>query len=563
MGSGRSEPDFRSSVNYGSHFLVGGDVLRNSYLEVIPSNGENLLAFKTTMTIEKTQEFFKVFGFIFFLISSAKADQVGGWNRLRGPHGSGVAVGCQPPVRVGKDCEAWRVPIPQGLSSPVLSESQIFLTAVREDELMTIALDKHSGKELWRRFAPVKATEKVHRAASQASSTVLVDEQYIIVYFGSYGLLCYDHDGNEVWKKPIPTPQTLYGMASSPIGFGEMVIMVLDDDRNLPGSKLSRSRVVAYEKATGKEAWKTARPFSRSGWSTPIIWYHKVGTDLVVLGDGRLNGYDPKTGEGKWHTTGFSRETIAVPVANRDHVFASSSRRGGDGDAETNPKPFWDAILPFDKNKNGKIERSEMKVPFTFPFRPELPVDHPGFGFPMPVDLKKREERVDWILSWFDKNKDQAWSEEEFMKGFKDKPGKPLLVAVRPGGSGNVTETHASWSVNRNIPEIPSPLLHNGIIYLIRAGGVLAATDAQNGEIIYRNRISSLGGQCTASPVYANGHLYLVASHGVISVVATGRKFREIHSYDLGEESETTPAIDRNSIYIRTGRHLISFRKSK
>ncbi|MDC0301326.1 PQQ-like beta-propeller repeat protein, partial [Akkermansiaceae bacterium] len=67
----------------------------------------------------------------------------------------------RPPVRVGKDCEAWRVPIPQGLSSPVLSESQIFLTAVREDELMTIALDKQSGKELWRRFAPVKATEKV------------------------------------------------------------------------------------------------------------------------------------------------------------------------------------------------------------------------------------------------------------------------------------------------------------------------------------------------------------------------------------------------------------------
>jgi outer membrane protein assembly factor BamB len=563
LGSGRSQPDFRSSVNYGWHFLVGDDVLRNNHLEVIPSNEENLLAFKTPMIIAKTKEFFKVFGLILFLISSGKADQVGVWNRFRGPHGSGVAVGCQPPVRVGKDFEAWRVPIPEGLSSPVLSESQIFLTAVREGELMTIALDKKSGKELWRRFAPVKATEKVHRAASQASPTVLVDEQYIIVYFGSYGLLCYDHDGNEVWKKPIPTPQTLYGMASSPVGFGEMVIMVLDDDRNLPGSKLSRSKVIAYEKATGKEAWKTARPFSRSGWSTPIIWNHKAGSDLVVLGDGRLHGYDPKTGEGKWHTTGFSRETIAVPVANRDHVFASSSRRGGDGDAETNPKPFWDAILPFDKNKNGKIERSEMKAPFTFPFRPELPVDHPGFGFPMPVDLKKREERVNWILSWFDKDKDQAWSEEEFMKGFKNKPGKPLLMAVRPGGFGDVTETHASWSVNRNIPEIPSPLLHDGIIYLIRAGGVLAATDAQNGEIIYRNRISSLGGQCTASPVYANGHLYLVASHGVISVVATGRKFRDIHSYDLGEESETTPAIDRNSIYIRTEKHLISFRKSK
>ena len=524
---------------------------------------KDLLALKTTMIIEKTQVFFKLFGLMLLLIPSVRADQTGVWNRFRGPNGSGIAVGCQPPVRVGKAYEAWRVPIPQGLSSPVLSESQIFFTAVRDRKLMTIALDKESGRERWRRFSPVKATEKVHRAASQASSTVLVDEQYVIVYFGSYGLLCYDHDGNEIWKKPIPTPQTLYGMASSPIGFGKMVIMVLDDDRNLPGSKLSRSKVIAYEKATGKEVWKTARPFSRSGWSTPIIWNHKAGSDLVVLGDGRLNGYDPTTGEGKWHTTGFSRETIAVPVANRDHVFASSSRRGGDGDAETNPKPFWDAILPFDKNKNSKIERSEMKPPFTFPFRPELPVDHPGFGFPMPDDLKKREERVDWILSWFDKNKDRAWSEEEFMKGFKDKPGKPLLVAVRPGGSGDVTESHSSWSVNRNIPEIPSPLLHDGIIYLIRAGGVLAATDAQNGKIIYRNRISSLGGQCTASPVYANGHLYLVASHGVISVVATGRQFKEIHSYDLGEESETTPSIDQNSIYIRTEKHLIAFRKSK
>jgi outer membrane protein assembly factor BamB len=491
---------------------------------------------------------------------SAVFGEPGDWNRFRGPHGSGVAVGCQPPVRVGKDCEAWRVPVPRGLSSPVLSKNRLFLTAVKDDELLTLAFDKSSGKELWRRTAPSKATEKVHRAASQASSTPLVDDQRVIVYFGSYGLLCYDHDGNELWKKPISTPKTLYGMATSPIGFGNTVIMVLDDDRNLPDSKLSRSKVIACDKETGKDVWKTARPFSRSGWSTPIIWNHKDGADLVVLGDGRLNGYDPATGEGKWFTTGFSRETIAVPVANRDHVFGSSSKRGGDGDVDTDPKPFWESIQPFDENKNGKIERLEMKPPFTFPFRPELPLEHPGFGFPMPEDAKKREERVDWILSWFDKDKDRAWSEEEFMKGFKGKPGKPLLMAVGPGGSGDVTESHVSWSANRNIPEIPSPLLDDGIIYLIRAGGVLAATDAKNGKTVYRNKVASLGGQCTASPVCANGHLYLVASHGVISVVATGKDFKEIHSYELDEESETTPAIDRNSIYIRTEKHLIAFR---
>ena len=518
---------------------------------------------KTTMIKRQTQLLIQLFALISFLIPPAMAEQSAEWNRFRGPHGSGVAAGCQPPIQVGEGCEAWRVPVPQGLSSPVLSQSRIFLTATNSGELMTLAFDKKSGKELWRRTAPVKASEKVHQAGSQAASTALVDEQSVIVYFGSYGLLCYDHDGNELWNKEIPTPKTLYGMATSPIGFEKLVIMVFDDDRNLPDSKLSCSKVVAFDKETGKEVWQTVRPFSRSGWSTPIIWNHKDGADLVVLGDGRLNAYDPSTGEGKWFATGFSRETIAVPIANRDHVFASSSRRGGDGDEDTNPKPFWDSILPFDENKNGRIERSEMKPPFTFPFRPELPLGHPGFGFPMPDNPKKREERVDWILSWFDKDKDRAWSEEEFIKGFKNKPGKPLLMAVRPGGSGDVTGTHSTWSANKNIPEIPSPLLHEDIIYLIRAGGVLAATNAKDGKLIYRYRISSLGGQCTASPVGANGHIYLVASHGVISVVATGKEFKEIHSYDLGEESETTPAIDQNSLYIRTQKHLIAFRKPK
>lgn len=515
------------------------------------------------MDTRKTRAFLKSLGFVLMLIFQANHGEAGEWNRFRGPNGSGVAAGCRPPVQIGKDREAWRVSVPPGLSSPVLSKDRVFLTAVEDGDLMTLAFDKKTGKELWRRAAPVKASEKVHRAASQASSTALVDDRCVIVYFGSYGLQCFDHEGRQLWKKPIPTPKSLYGMATSPVAFEKTVIMVLDDDRNLPDSKLSRSKVIAFDKATGKEVWETARPFSRSGWSTPIIWNHKEGRDLVVLGDGRLNGYDPATGGGKWFATGFSRETIAVPVANRDHVFGSSSRRGGDGDDNTDPKPFWDSILPFDENKNGKIERSEMKPPFTFPFRPELPPGHPGFGLPMPEDPKKREERVDWILSWFDKDKDRAWSEEEFIKGFKDKPGKPLLMAVRPGGSGDVTGSHVTWSAHKNIPEIPSPLLHEDIVYLVRAGGVLSATDAKTGKLIYRNRIDSLGGQCTASPVCANGHLYLVASHGVISVVRTGREFQEVHSYQLGEESETTPAIDRDSIYLRTEKHLIAYRKSE
>jgi len=89
-----------------------------------------------------------------------------------------------------------------------------------------------------------------------------VDGDHVYVYFGSYGMLSYDHDGKELWKKPIPTPRTLYGTSTSPISYGDLIILVLDDDNNLPRSRLSKSRLLALKKATGEKAWEHRGPFS-------------------------------------------------------------------------------------------------------------------------------------------------------------------------------------------------------------------------------------------------------------------------------------------------------------
>ena len=72
-----------------------------------------------------------------------------------------------------------------------------------------------------------------------------------------------------------------------------------------------------------------------------------------------------------------------------------------------------------------------------------------------------------------------------------------------------------------------------------------------------------LSSQCVASPVCAHEHLYFVSTRGVVSVVATGNEFKEVHSHELGEPTETAPAIDLDSIYIRTEKHLIAFRSKK
>ena len=493
---------------------------------------------------------------------SLLAEPAPSWDRFRGPNGSGVAPeSWTPPVEIGPDSEAWRVAIPHGLSSPVVAGDRVFLTGVEGEQLVTLAFHRDSGRLAWKQAAPTPATETVHASGSPAAATPFADEDRVYVYFGSFGLLCYDHEGEEQWRRPLPTPKSLYGMASSPIGIGPHILLVLDDDQNLPDSDLSRSHLLAVDRTTGKTAWETPRPFHRSGWSTPVLWQHDQGTDLVVLGNGKLHGYDPVTGQGRWWVTGFSREPIAVPVIGENRLFVSCARRGGDGDLETDPAPFWEALLHFDTNSNQRIDRSEMIGDFTFPFRPELPIGHPGFGMPLPKAPEARRGRIDQMLTWFDHDSDGSWSREEFSTGFRKKQGKPLLLSLQPGGTGDITGTHVDWEINRGIPEIPSPLYHDRRLYLVRAGGILSAIDAVSGETLYRERLEAPG-QYAASPLLAGDHLYLASSLGTLTVVRAGDRLERIHQVELGEVIEATPAMDEDTFYVRTERHLVAYRQS-
>jgi outer membrane protein assembly factor BamB len=481
------------------------------------------------------------------------------WPQFRGPSGSGVADACRPPVNIDTNRAAWKTPLPPGKSSPVLWGSRIFLTGAEGGRLATLALDAKSGKVLWKRLAPEVRLQSVHAANSAAASTPCADEQRVHVYFGSYGLLCYDHDGHELWHKAMTPPQSMYGVSTSPILHEQRLILVLDDDANLPDSKLSRSKVIALDKATGEVVWETARPFNRGAWSTPMIWRHEHGADLVVLGDGRAYGYDPVTGAETWYVTGFAREPIAVPVAGDGLLYLSVSMQGGRGDVQLDPEPFWAALLPLDRNGDGRIGRDEITENFTYPLRPELPLGHPGFGIPLPSDPAKRKEGQNRIFDWRDKNHDGFWTKEEFIADLTVGQGKPLLVAVRPGGTGDITTSHVNWSLRTGIPEIPSPIFHAGRLYLVRDGGILSCVKAVTGEIIYRERLNADEQYC-ASPVAANGHLYLLSAKGALTVVKLGDMFEIAHQADLKAAVSATPALDPRSLYLRSEDALMAFR---
>jgi len=283
---------------------------------------------------------------------------------------------------------------------------------------------------------------------------------------------------------------------------------------------------------------------------------------LVVLGNGRLCGYELPSGEEKWHVTGFSRETIAMPVIGNGMVFASASKRGGAPDPNPDPQPFWKAVIRFDANGDKKLQRKEMTGHFTFPFRPDLPLGHPGYGMPLPKDKRQRERRLDGMFHWMDKNRDGSWSEKEFVSNLTVGQGKPLMVAVRPGGKGNLNDSHLAWELNRSIPEIPSPIFHRNRIYLICNGGVLGCVDATKGKLVYRERLGGLG-QYSASPVIANEHLYFCSEEGLLTVAKTGDVLKIVHQKELGERVFVTPALDADTIYIRGEKHLWAFRNKE
>jgi outer membrane protein assembly factor BamB len=351
----------------------------------------------------------------------------------------------------------------------------------------------------------------------------------------------------------------MYGVATSPILHERKLILVADDDADLPDSKLSRSKVMALDKTTGEPVWETARPYNRGAWSTPMIWQHEFGSDLVVLGNGRVYGYDPATGAEKWYVTGFAREPIAVPVAGDGRLYVSVSMQGGRGDVQLDPEPFWAALLPLDRNGDGRIGRDEITDNFTLPFRPELPLGHPGFGMPLPSDPTKRKESQERIFDWRDKNHDGFWTKEEFITEMTVGQGRPSLAAIRPGGTGDITASHVGWNLRNGIPEISSPAFHSGRLYLIRDGGLLSCVNAATGEVVYRERLGAAG-QYSASPVIARDHLYLLSSKGLLTVVRCGDQFEILHQADLRASISATPAMDQNSLYVRSDDAMLAFR---
>ena len=444
------------------------------------------------------------------------------WLQFRGPNGTGVADGHTLPAQFGATKNlAWKASIPFGRSSPVVTADRVFLTASEGDKLVTLALDRKTGKLLWRRDVVRARHTPIYKANDAASPTPVSDGKNVIVFFAELGLISYGPDGSERWRVPLGPFSSFYGMAGSPVLAGNTLVLVADQSAN--------SFILAVDARNGKVLWKKDRT-NYEGFSTPVVYTPKnAPAQLVVLGSNTLDAYSLDKGERLWWVTKVGTYPKGVPALSGDMVYVN-----GEGGDEPFLPSYEDSLKKFDKDNNQRIQPEEMK---SDPFA----------------------EHFGWIDANSDGYIDRA--EYDFVRTGTSTSGHGI-TAIRlggNGGSGDLTATNVVWRLKKSYPNIPAPLIYRDVMYLMKEGGIVTSLNPATGEVLKMGRTPEALEEYYASPVAADGKIFMVSASCKVTVLKAGAQWEILATNDLDEECWATPAIAGNSLIIRTRGALYSF----
>jgi len=274
------------------------------------------------------------------------------WTSYRGKLASGVLDNANLPDSFNFNemlNVRWKTEIPGlGLSSPVIWDDKIFITSAvsQEDkkgfkpgiygditpvndssihEWKVFCINKNTGRMIWERTS-FKGIPKMkrHPKSTHANTSVATDGKYVVAFFGSEGLYCYDMNGNLLWQKNFGILRSVYFMAtfaewefaSSPVIYNGVLIIQCDVMEN--------SFVAAYDVKTGKEIWKTQRD-EYPGWCTPNIYKNDGKIYVALNGFKNRGGYDFKTGKEVWKMSGGGDIQIPTPIVGNDLIYFNSA----------------------------------------------------------------------------------------------------------------------------------------------------------------------------------------------------------------------------------------------
>ncbi len=399
------------------------------------------------------------------------------WPRFRGPNGSGIATGAQPPITWSEAQNLkWKAELPgPGTSSPILVGERIFVTcwngpgvskgkSTLNRELL--CLDRSTGKVRWTRTvageSPADQYEGYLPEHGYASHTPTSDGERVYAYFGRGGAVAFDLDGKQLWQVKLGSSANgkNWGSAASPVIYKDTVIITASEEAHA---------IVALDKLTGKEVWRAPGSALEYVFSTPVLAGSTAAPELVFSLPDELWAINPDTGKLRWFATSGLPGNIAPSAV------------AGDG------------------------------VVFAFGGFPQLGA-----------------------------------------------------VAIKTGGKGDVTGTHRLWS-SRTSTYVPTPVLHEGRLYVVTDQGFALCLDAKTGEQVFKERLpgaSSIGRggkPFYASAVLANGNIYAVSRLNGTFVIEAKPQFKLVAQNAFVSDTtqfNATPAISGKELFLRSDKYL-------
>lgn len=416
------------------------------------------------------------------------------WPQFRGPGGNGVVSGQDVPLHFGeKQGLSWKTKLPgKAWSSPVIADGVVWVTT---------AVEVFPNEE--ERLALLEAAGIEKKKFKQLAVAKSIQLKLIALDIESGDLM------KTIDLTEIDTPDPIHSLNSyaspTPVIDGGHVYC-----------HFGTYGTFCVDRSSHAIAWQRRLPLEHAvgPGSSPFI----DDSRLVLIQDGMERQYvialDKLSGETVWET---DRPEMDAPSGDQKKAYCTPIRV---------------------KGPSGREQLICMASQWMISYVPETgkeiwKVRH-GKGFsivPRPVSDGKKVY---------------------FSTGF----GKPVLWAVNLDGTGDVTDTHVAWTVSKGIPKKPSPLLDNGLIYVMEDNGVASCFDAETGDEVWKKRV---GGNFSASPLMVGDRIYFGSHEGDVTVIAAGREYHVLAENKLDGQIMASPAVFDNTLIMRTAEAVYRF----
>jgi len=448
------------------------------------------------------------------------------WGGFRGNNGAGLSLAQGLPASLDPETNlVWRVDVPSGYSSPTVAGKDLYLTGSDgKSKLYTLCLDADTGETRWQRELGYDGSRP--GANSPAAPSPVTDGERVYTLFHHLGLVVYDREGEELWRKPIGPFNIPHGMSTSPVLWGDLVILQVDQDQN--------AYLIAWDRRTGAERWKVERPGVTHSYATPAVFAPADGRpQLVVSGSFQIAGYDLEKGEKLWWVDGAAWQSKSIPVFAENRCLVNSFMPTlADMQMPAFSGEFEEVLVERDLDGNEKISKSEWE-----------------------------DARLHQIWFIFDLDGDDELDATEWEFALSANKAYGGLFAIDMGGKGDVTASHVKWKLDdrRELSDVTSPVVVGGTMFTIREGGLLAAFDVASGELVKQERVGE-SDEYYASPVAGDGKLYLASLSGQLAVVRAEPEWELLGTSRLeDQELWATPALAGRQVYVRGKTALFCF----